>query len=113
VEEIMAYSENVAERLRHALKRRQGVSEKKMFGGLAFLMNGNMCCGVVDDNVVLRLGKDGAEKALEEKHIREMDFTGTPLASMVYLRPAGYKTDEDLRRWVQRAADFTRTLPAK
>ncbi len=109
----MAYNEDVAARLRKTLARRKGISERKMFGGLTFLLNGNMCCGVIDKNVVLRLGKQGAEKALEERHTREMDFTGTPLASMVYLRPAGYKTDEDLRGWVKRAVDFTKTLPAK
>jgi TfoX/Sxy family transcriptional regulator of competence genes len=109
----MAYDEAVAERLRKVLARRKGVNEKKMFGGIAFLMNGNMCCGVVDKNIVLRLGNEGAEKALDEKHTRVMDFTGTPLASMVYLRPAGYETEEDLRGWVKRAVDFTRTLPPK
>ena len=109
----MAYNQDVAERVRKVIARRKGVYERKMFGGLAFLMNGNMCCGVIDNNVVLRLGKDRAEKALRERHTREMDFTGTPLASMVYLRPAGYKTEEELRAWVKRAVDFTRTLPAK
>ena len=84
-----------------------------MFGGLAFLLNGNMCCGVIDKNIVLRLGKEGAEKALDERHVTEMDFTGVPMSSMVYLRPAGYKTDEDLKRWVKRAVDFTKTLPVK
>ena len=109
----MAYNEKAAERLRNALKRRRGISERKMFGGLAFLLNGNMCCGVVDKNIVLRLGKEGAEQALRERHTCEMDFTGTPLASMVYLRPPGYKTDEDLKSWVKRAVDFTKTLPPK
>lgn len=109
----MAYNEDVAGRLRKILERRKGITERKMFGGLTFLMNGNMCCGVIDKNVVLRLGKEGAEKALQERHTREMDFTGTPLASMVYLRAAGYKTDEDLRGWVKRALDFAKTLPAK
>ena len=109
----MAFDENLAERLRQTLKRRKGVTERKMFGGLAFLLNGNMCCGVVEKNVVLRLGKEGADRALDERHVREMDFTGTPIASMVYLRPAGYKTDDDLKRWVKRAVDYTKTLPAR
>ena len=110
----MAYNEVVADRVRKMLARRKGnITERKMFGGLSFLVNGNMCCGVTDKNIVLRLGNEGAEKALEERHITEMDFTGTPLASMVYLRPAGYKSDEDLRRWVGRAVRFARTLPAK
>ena len=109
----MAYSEKVAERLRQALKRRRGISERKMFGGIAFLLNGNMCCGVNGTDIMLRLGKDGAEKALSERHTREMDFTGTPLSTMVYLRPAGYRNDEDLKRWLKRAIDYAKTLPPK
>lgn len=109
----MAYNEAVAARVRRVLARRKGITEKKMFGGLSFLLNGNMCCGVIDKNVVLRLGKDGAEKALDERHTREMDFTGTPMASMVYLRPAGYESDEALKGWVKRAVDYAQTLPAK
>jgi TfoX/Sxy family transcriptional regulator of competence genes len=84
-----------------------------MFGGIAFLLNGNMCCGVNDTDIMLRLGKDGAQKALSEPHIREMDFTGTPLSTMVYLRPAGYRKDEDLVRWLKRAIDYAKTLPPK
>lgn len=109
----MAYSEAVAARLRETLKRRKGVTERKMFGGVAFLLNGHMCCGVIDENVVLRLGKDGADRALQERHTAEMDFTGTPLSSMIYLRPRGYKTDDDLQRWVARAVGFVKTLPPK
>lgn len=109
----MAYDEITADRLRRTLKRRRGISERKMFGGLAFLLDGNMCCGVVGKNIVLRLGAEGAEEALQEKHVSEMDFTGTPIASMVYLRPAGHARDEVLKSWVKRAVDFTRTLPPK
>ncbi len=109
----MAYSEKVAERLRQALKRRRNISERKMFGGIAFLRNGNMCCGVNGTDIMLRLGKDGALKALSERHIREMDFTGTPLSTMVYLRPAGYRKDEDLKRWLKRAINYAKTLPPK
>lgn len=109
----MAYDAKVADRVRAALKRRRGVSEKKMFGGIAFLVNGHMCCGVNDKNLMLRLGKRGAEKALVERHTREMDFTGTPLSSMVYVTPAGYASDEDLKAWVERAIKFARTLPPK
>ena len=109
----MAYSEKVAARLRQALKRRRGISERKMFGGIAFLLNGNMCCGVNNTDIMLRLGKEGAEKALSKRHIREMDFTGTPLSTMVYLRAAGYRKDEELERWLKRAIDFAKTLPPK
>jgi len=109
----MAYDPEVADRLRSVLKRRKGFSERKMFGGIAFLLNGHMCCGVNDQNIVLRLGKDGADKAIRERHTREMDFTGTPLSTMIYVTPAGYRSDEDLKAWVKRAVDFTKTLPPK
>lgn len=111
----MAYDEQVAERMRKVLARRRSLSfaERKMFGGLAFLLNGNMCCGVVGKDIVLRLGSDGAERALEKRHVREMDFTGTPLSTMVYLAPAGYRSEEALAGWLKRAVDFTRKLPPK
>ena len=109
----MAYDESLAERIRTALKRRRGVSEKKMFGGLAFLLHGNMCCGVVGETLMLRLGNDGAAAALEEAHTRPMDFTGKPLKSMVYVDPAGFAADADLKSWIDRAVTFARTLPKK
>ena len=109
----MAYDEAIADRLRVVLRRRKGVSERRMFGGIAFLINGNMCCGVVDDKIVLRLGEQGAADALTERHTREMDFTGRPLKTMVYVQPTGFRTDADLRAWVGRAVAFTRTLPPK
>ncbi len=84
-----------------------------MFGGIAFVLNGNMCCGVNGTDIMPRLGKDAALKALPERHIREMDFTGTPLSTMVYLRPAGYRKDEDLKRWLKRAINYAKTLPPK
>jgi TfoX/Sxy family transcriptional regulator of competence genes len=109
----MAYDEGVAERVRKVLRRRKDVTERKMFGGLAFLLNGNMCCGVVGKDLCLRLGNDGAAEALKERHTREMDFTGKPLRSMVYVRPAGIKADDDLKSWVKRAVTFTKSLPPK
>ena len=109
----MAYDEAVAGRVRVVLKRRKGVSERKMFGGIAFMLNGNMCCGVIDKDLVLRLGDERAAAALQERHTREMDFTGKPLKSMVYVAPAGFRSDDDLRAWVKRAVDFVKTLPAK
>jgi hypothetical protein len=84
-----------------------------MFGGIAFLLNGNMCCGVVGRKLVLRLGREGSAAALEERHTQPMDFTGKPLKTMVYVTPAGHKPDADLRTWVTRAVRFTRSLPVK
>lgn len=107
------YDETTAERIRGALKRRKGISERKMFGGICFMVNGNMCAGVVGKEMILRLGEEGADKALDERHTRTMDFTGTPMKSMVYVKPAGFKTDADLRRWLDRAVSFARSLPPK
>lgn len=109
----MPYSEQLAARVRKLLARRKGITEKKMFGGLCFLLNGNMCCGVVHDELVLRLGPEGAPQALQQPNTREMDFTGKPIKSMVYLTPAGHKQDADLRQWITQAIDFTANLPSK
>jgi len=109
----LAFDESLAARIRRALARRSGIDERRMFGGLAFLLRGHMCCGVVDDTLVLRLGNDGAAAALEEPHTRPMDFTGKPMKSMVYVGPDGIADDDDLHRWVNRAADFAATLPPK
>jgi TfoX/Sxy family transcriptional regulator of competence genes len=109
----MAYSEELAARIRKALVRRQGVSEKKMFGGITFMLRGHMCCGVVKDELVLRLGLEQGEKALTKPYTRECDFTGRSMKGMVIVAPGGYETDDALRRWVQQAIDFVLSLPAK
>ena len=109
----MAYDEYLEERLGRILKRRKGVTTKKMFGGLCYLLNGNMVCGIVGETLMLRLGEAGATAALEEKHVRPMDFTGKPIKTMVYVDPDGFETDEMLRAWVGRALEFGKTLPAK
>jgi len=109
----MAYDDAVVERVRSVLKRRKGISERKMFGGMAFMLNGNMVCGVNKKDLVLRLGEERAAQALKEPNTREMDFTGKVLKSMVYVSPAGYKSDDQLKAWVKRAFDFAKTLPAK
>ena len=109
----MAYDEALASRIRDVLAPHGGISERKMFGGIAFLMNGNMCCGVVRDELMLRLGKDEASAALEEEHTREMDFTGRAMKSMIYVRPQGCQTAEDVSGWVDRAVRFASSLPPK
>lgn len=109
----MAFDESVAARVRKVLARRKGIAEQKMFGGLAFLLDGNMCCGVLRNLLVLRLGEDGAAEALLEPHTRLMDFTGKPMKSMVYVDPAGFATDAALRDWVRRAIAFASALPVK
>ena len=109
----MAYDEVVAERVRVALKRRKGVTEKKMFGGICLLLNGNMVGGVVNDDLMIRVGPDAYEDALEEKHARPMDFTGKPLRGMVYVEPKGYEKNADLKAWLDRGLKFARSLPPK
>jgi TfoX/Sxy family transcriptional regulator of competence genes len=109
----LAYDEAVAARVRKALKGRKGIEEKKMFGGAAFMLNGHMCCGVQDKDLVLRLGKDGAAEAIEKRHVRPMDFTGKPLKSMVYIAPAGFAQEADLKAWLHQAVTFVRSLPPK
>lgn len=109
----MAYSEKLASPIRQALAPRADVMERKMFGGLAFMLRGNMCCGVVGDMLMLRLGNEGAAEALKEPHTKPMDFTGKPLKSMVYVGPEGIAAPEDLHRWVNHGADFAASLPPK
>ena len=90
----MAYDEKVAERVRVVLGKRRQVVERKMFGGLAFMVNGHMCCGVLKDELMLRVGPDRYETVLKRKHAREMDFTGRALRGMVYVHPDGFRTKQ-------------------
>ena len=109
----MAYDENLADRIRGVLASRKDVTEKKMFGGLSFMLGGNMCCGVIKDDLVLRVGPDGYERALAKPHARPMDFTGRPLKGMVYVDPEGYRTEQALKYWVDQALSFALSLPPK
>ena len=109
----MAYDEGLAQRVREILEGQRGIREKKMFGGLAFLLRGNMCCGVVTGDLMVRVGPDAYEDALAQRHAREMDFTGRPLKGMVYVSSGGIEDDEDLDGWVTRGVAFAGSLPAK
>lgn len=86
------------------------MSEKKMFGGLAFMLNGSMCCGVIQNLLVVRVGADNYENALSEPHTRPMDFTGKPMKGYVYVEPEGYASDEELRKWLDRCVEFVSTI---
>jgi TfoX/Sxy family transcriptional regulator of competence genes len=105
----MAYDEALAERIRTALRGRDDVAERKMFGGIAFMVAGHMACGVINDDLMVRLGSDPDQAALAEPHTRPMDFTGRPMRGMVYVAPAGVATDADLARWVDRAVNAATT----
>lgn len=109
----MAYDEDLADRIRRLLRRRRRVSEKKMFGGLCFLVSGNMACGVLGDEICVRVGADAYEKALSRPHAREMDFSGRPLRGIVYVSARGIRADAKLKAWVERGLAHARSLPAK
>ena len=109
----MAYDEGLAQRVREMMQDYAGVTEKKMFGGIAFMVNGNMCSGVVKSELMLRVGPDQYDQCLTRKHAREMDFTGKPMKGFVYVAENGLETDESLRDWISTAHRFAGALPAK
>src|SRR5690348_15723462 len=110
---LMSYDPEAAERVRRLLSGRDDVVEKKMVGGLSFLVNGNMCCGVTGTALMVRVGADGREQALREPHVRPMQFAGRALSGFICVEPAGFAADDALARWVQRGLDFVSGLPAK
>jgi TfoX/Sxy family transcriptional regulator of competence genes len=109
----MAYDETLADRVRELLAPRSELTERKMFGGIAFMVGGNMAVGVVGEDLMVRLDPADAEKALAEPHVRPMDFTGRPMKGMVFVDSAGTSGEEDLAAWVDSGADFAASLPAK
>jgi len=108
----MSYDEKLADRIRRALGPTEGIEEKKMFGGLAFLRDGRMFCGIANDELMVRVGPERYEESLRKPHVRPMDFTGRPMNGYVYVGPAGRRTDAALRAWVTLGARFVSTLPA-
>jgi hypothetical protein len=108
----VAYDEDLADRVRALLPGGEAVTERQMFGGLAFMLGGHMFCGVVKDTLMVRLGPDGADRALAKPHVRPMDFTGRPMKGMVFVEPGGLQ-GAALRQWVDTAADYARSLPPK
>ena len=109
----MAYDEALAARVRARLAGARGLSERRMFGGLCFLVNGHMCAGVVGATLMLRVGPERYAEALARPHAREMDFTGRPLKGMVYVDPPGIAGAAALGRWLDLALAFVRSQPAK
>ena len=110
----MAYDERLATRIRRVLSTRRDITERRMFGGLAFLRGGRMCCGVVGQDLVVRLVDEEMTAALRRAHVRPMDFTGRPMRGFVYVSPAGLRTTAALQRWIGKGLTFTEgPLPAK
>ena len=109
----MAYNERLADAVRAALATQRGVSEKRMFGGLTFLVDEHTCCGIVGDELMARVGPRHYTAALTKRHAREMDFTGRPLKGYVYVAQEGLQTRQAIRAWVERGATFASSLPPK
>ena len=109
----MAYDEGLATRIRELLGDRLGVTEKRMFGGVAFLLDGNMACGVHGDELIVRVAAERAEAALAEPGTRPFDLTGRPMKGWLLVGPDAYAEEDDLRRWVDRGVAYAGTLPPK
>jgi TfoX/Sxy family transcriptional regulator of competence genes len=109
----VAYDEDLAERIRDVLADAPDLFERKMFGGIAFMLGEHMVCGVVREDLMLRLGPEGVDRALGEAHTKPMTFTGPPMRSMVFVEPSGIREDADLAGWIGRAREFVATLPPK
>jgi TfoX/Sxy family transcriptional regulator of competence genes len=109
----MAFDEGLAHRLRELTEEKPNVLEKKMFGGLSFLVSGNMCFGIVGDELMVRVGPDAYAECLDLPHAREMDFTGRAMKGMIYVSTDGFEEDDDLEAWVSRGFAFAASLPAK
>ncbi len=109
----MAYHEGLTRRIREVLPAQLGLDEQKMFGGLAFLFNGHMGCGIVGGALLVRVGPEHPPAALAHPHARAMDFAGRPMKGMVYVAPPGFESDEDLQSWVEMGLRFVQTLPPK
>ena len=109
----MAFSNSLARRVRDALSGRKGVVEKKMFGGVGYLLNGNMLVGVWKDSLIVRLGAEEGERALREANVGEFDITGRAMKGWVLVAPEGIDEDRELAMWIDRAWSFVSNLPAK
>lgn len=109
----MSYDEGLAERIRELFQDRADVEEKKMFGGLCFMVSNHMCCGIVNETLMARVGPDNYEKCLAKKHASEMDFTGKAMKGMVYVSPQGFESDLNLAKWVSICTGFVESLPPK
>jgi TfoX/Sxy family transcriptional regulator of competence genes len=109
----MAYDEELAIRVQEILGEQGDVDERKMFGGIAFMVKGYMCCGVTNNDLMLRVGSERAQELMKEAHVRPMDFTGRPMKDYVFVSPGGLMTESALRRRVRSALDFVDTLPPR
>jgi|WetSurMetagenome_2_1015567.scaffolds.fasta_scaffold00392_5 hypothetical protein len=111
-ENIMAYDEFLGEKIRRAIGKRAGLSEKKMFGGVAFMLKGNLCCGIHANELIARIDPEDAASALSEPGAHPFDITGRPMKGWVSVKPAAL-TDAAVGKWVRRSLAYVKTLPMK
>ena len=109
----MVYNHNLAQRVRGALGETLGLIEKEMFGGIGFMIHGNMACGVIKDDLIIRVGPDHYHEALAMPHTQVFDMTGRPMRGWVVVSSEGYKTKSALEEWVGRGFNFAKSLPPK
>ena len=109
----MSFNTNLATRARRLLKRKTGYSERQMFGGLCFMLHGNMCGGVLNDDLIVRVKPDEYDAALRRPHTRQFDFTGKPMKGFVVVTPKGCRTDKSIKDWIALGTRCAQSLPAK
>lgn len=109
----MAYDKGLAQRLNETLASVPGIVEKKMFGGIGCLVGGNMACGIIGDDLIVRVGPERYEEALQQRHARPFDFTGRPMKGWIMVSPEGYESDSQLQDWVEQGLEFAYSLPPK
>ena len=109
----MAYDEQLGKRLSKLIAKRNGFYEQKMFGGVGFLLHGNMCFGIWKDNLILRLGQGQAEDALKKKNVKPFDITGRAMKGWVLVAPQAIKSEASLKQWVKQSIEFVSHLPRK
>lgn len=109
----MVYDEGLAHRIRELLDDRPDLVEKKLLGGIAFMLQGNLCCGIHREDLIVRVGRDGYAAAVARPHARPFDITGRPMTGWVMVSPDGYESDDALQVWVQQGVQFPLSLPAK
>lgn len=109
----MVYDQGLVQRVREAMSELPGYVEKKMFGGIGFMLEGNMACGVIGDGLIVRVGKEKYENALSRPHVDVFDISGRSMTGWVVVKPEGYQADQDLKAWVEQGVDYASSLPAK
>jgi len=107
------YNLTLAQRIHDLIGDQPGLQEKKMFGGVGYILSGNMACGILNDDLIVRLGSEAMPEALAKAHVRPFDSYGKRMSGWVLVGPGGYAQEADLKDWIWRGVEFARSLPAK